>query len=142
MNPFTWNDNHSVGHPEIDADHRALFGIAEQLYDEIQNDSAQSTVGGLLSRLDSYARFHFEAEEALMRQAGSPEHAQHRREHEAFASMVSQLTSRSAEIANALMEFLRNWIEQHTCGTDRRMADHNKRVEPGIHELRNASTED
>lgn len=72
MNPFTWNDNHSVGHPEIDAEHRALFRIAEELYDDIEDGTALYRLGGLMARLDSYSRFHFESEEAFMRRTTSP----------------------------------------------------------------------
>jgi hemerythrin len=134
MNPFSWNDKHSVGLPEIDADHRALFRIAEQLYENIENGTAQDNLDGYLARLDSYAKFHFETEENLMRRTLFPGYAQHRREHESFAARISNLKrlarSGSADRAEALMDFLRNWIEQHF-GEDHRMVEHTRR-EPSI----------
>jgi len=133
MNPFSWNENHAIGLPEIDADHRALFHMAEQLYDEIENGTAQDKLDGLLARLTAYAQFHFESEEGLMRRTRFPGYAQHRREHESFAARVSHLRALSqtgsAGTAEALMEFLRGWIEQHTCGEDHLMAEHVNQAE-------------
>lgn len=64
-----------------------------------------------------------------MRETSFPEYEQHRREHEAFAAMVSRLSIRNTAIAHSLMEFLRSWIEQHTFGADHRMAEHTKEKE-------------
>ncbi len=128
--------------------------MAEQLYDGIENGTAQDILEGLLARLASYARFHFESEESLMRRTGFPGYAQHRMEHESFAARISYLNtlsrSGSTDTADALMEFLGSWIYQHTCGEDHRMVEHSKHVEPagtrGHYlnriELRNVSKED
>ena len=133
MHSFTWNDNHSLGLPEIDAEHRALFRMAEELHDAIGKGSAQDRLDGLLERLASYASFHFETEEDLMRRTGFPDYAQHLREHESFAGRISYLQTLnrngSADVPETLMDFLRGWIEQHTCGEDHRMVEHIKRVQ-------------
>ena len=146
MNPFCWSDNHAIGLHEIDADHRALLRMAEQLYDEIESGTVRDGLDGLLARLAAYAQFHFASEEALMRRTRFPGYPQHRREHEKFANTISCLRtmtrSECADVAETLMEFLGSWIEQHTCGEDHRMVEHIKLLEPDIHELRNASKED
>lgn len=141
MNSFTWGNSHAVGIPELDADHRALFRIAEQLYDGINDGTAKDRLAGLLARLGAYTRFHFEHEEALMRRTGYSEYEGHRREHQAFTAMLKELQSRPAE-PNALMVFLRTWIEEHTCGADHRMVEHIKQVETNVKELRNVNKED
>jgi len=132
MNSFSWNDKHSVGLPEIDADHCALFRIAEQLYENIENGTAQDKLNGFLARLDSYTRFHFESEENLMRRTHFPGYAQHRLEHEGFAARLSYLKrfarSGNTDAAKALMDFLQYWIEQHTCREDHRMVEHSRRA--------------
>ena len=91
MNPFAWKDDYSVGCPDIDDEHNALFRMAEQLFDAINNGTATSDLTTLFARLASYARFHFEDEEALMQRSGYPEYEQHRREHFNFTAKVSTL---------------------------------------------------
>jgi hemerythrin-like metal-binding protein len=133
MNPFSWNDKHAVGMPEIDDDHRALFHIAEQLYDAIEHGATGDKLDGLLARLASYAKFHFESEESLMRRTRFPGYAQHCREHERFTARISYLKTlgpaRSEDAAKLLLDFLRVWMEEHMCGEDHRMASHVRQVE-------------
>ena len=130
MSPSSSSVYHSVGLPEIDAEHRALLRLAEQLYNDIDTGVAKDTLPSVLASLAAYAGFHFENEETLMRQTGFPEYEQHCQEHATFVSTVSQLKalcrSESADIAG-LTEFLRSWIEQHMCGADHRMVDHVRR---------------
>jgi hemerythrin-like metal-binding protein len=70
---------------------KALFRMAEQLFDAIKCRTTTSELSSLFARLASYARLHFEDEEALMRSSGYPEYEQHRREHFNFTSKVSTL---------------------------------------------------
>jgi len=129
VNPFTWNERYSLGQPQTDSDHQALFRLAEQLYDAVKNGAAQDQLDGYLARLESYARFHFEDEEALMRRIGFPELAQHRQEHQEFLARLSSLESLfrsgSAHLDEATLEFLGGWLERHVCGTDQRLAQFN-----------------
>lgn len=128
MNPFAWNDTHSLGLPEIDSEHRALFGIAERLYDDMGTGVGKDGLAGLFARLAAYARFHFENEEALMRRTGFPGYADHRREHEKFSATVSSLErlleTGSVDLPGSLVEFLQSWLGQHVGGSDRRMAEY------------------
>jgi hemerythrin len=128
MNPFVWSDDHKVGLPEIDDEHRALFHMAAQLYDEIETGTAEESVDGYLERLTSYGRFHFENEEALMCRTGFPEYEVHRREHESFGAALAFIRgfdrTGNADKVASLTEFLRRWFSDHVCGSDRRFAAH------------------
>ena len=130
MNPYVWKEQNLTGLPQIDSDHQALFRLASQLQDDIRQGTAWDSLGGHLSRLISYAGFHFEAEESLMLQTSFPDYNRHRREHETFTEKLLSLRSVSRhtnnELAEALMLFLANWLEDHTCGSDHRMAEHIK----------------
>ena len=128
MNPFMWDEANTFGHAEIDADHRALVRITEELHDHIEDGTAEDGLGGLLARLKSYSNFHFETEENLMRQSRYPDYEEHRREHERFVKTLAQLSKRTTEIADDLMVFLHMWVDQHTCNSDRRMMEHVKRL--------------
>ena len=125
MNPFTWNNKYSLEEPQTDSDHQALFRLAEQLYDAVKNGMAPDQLDGYLARLASYARFHFEDEEALMRQIGFPDFAQHHQEHEEFLTRLSALESHfqsgDGDLDKEMLDFLGNWLERHVCGSDQRL---------------------
>lgn len=129
MNPFTWNNRYSLGLPQTDSDHQALFRLAEQLYDAVKNGAAREQFDGYLARLASYARFHFEDEEAFMRRIGFPDFAQHHQEHEEFLDRLSSFEnlfqSGSADLDKAMLDFLGSWLERHVLGTDQRLAQYN-----------------
>ena len=126
MNPFTWNERYALGRPDADTEHRALFRLAEQLYDAVSNVTAKDQLEGLFARLESYARFHFEDEEALMRRIGFPDLMEHHQEHQEFLAKLSSLESLfrsgSADLDKAMLEFLGGWLERHVCGTDQHLA--------------------
>jgi hemerythrin-like metal-binding protein len=126
VNPFTWNDKYSLGRPDADAEHQALFRLAEQLYQAIDNGTAEDQLESLFARLASYVRFHFENEEILMRQIGFPDFEQHHQQHEGFIAKLSSLESLfrsgNTHLDNSLLGFLRNWLEQHVCGADQQFA--------------------
>src|SRR5690242_3987715 len=132
MNPFTWNDKYSLGCPDIDDEHKALFRMAEQLYDAIRNATGQTELTTLFAKLASYTRFHFEDEEALMRGSGYPEYEQHCREHGKLTAKVSmlewQFRNGHANVDIATVHFLRDWLQHHVCGADQRVADHLKQT--------------
>ena len=84
MNQFEWSEKHSVGCPDVDDEHKALFRIAQELYDAIHEGTARAELTSLFDRLASYTRFHFANEEALMRKTGALDYDQHCREHRKF----------------------------------------------------------
>ncbi|HTR34465.1 MAG TPA: bacteriohemerythrin [Bryobacteraceae bacterium] len=132
VNPFVWSDSHSLGLPEVDVEHRALFRLAEQLYDDVAKGQETDKLASNLARLASYASFHFENEEALMQRTDFPEIAEHRLEHQTFIAQVANLESLRQDghesLCAPLLEFLRAWTEQHIHGADRRLAEHVKRA--------------
>ena len=132
MNPFVWKDQYSLGYPDIDDEHKALFRMAEHLFDAIGNGTAQGELTALFAKLASYARFHFQDEEALMRGSGYPDYEQHCREHERLTAKVSllewQFRNGDANVDIATMDFIRDWLQHHVCGADQRVAEHLKKT--------------
>ena len=130
MNPFTWNDKYSLGCPDIDDEHKALFRMAAQLHEAIGNGTSQKELTTLFAKLVSYARFHFEDEEALMRRSGYPEYERHCREHANLTAKVCllewQFRNGHANVDIATMEFLSSWLQHHVCSADQRVSEHLK----------------
>jgi hemerythrin len=123
---FVWTEAYSLGQPDIDREHKALFRIAQELNDAMLRGDAQEELAGLFARLVAYTRFHFANEEALMRAANYPETAAHVREHDRLTAKVAALQRQfedgKASVTMETMEFLRRWLDHHILGTDQRVA--------------------
>ena len=118
-----WTTALSVGVPEIDAQHRELFGRVDALLDAmLAND--RSVSARTLAFLREYAAVHFGAEEALMRELDYPGLASHAAEHQAFTAEVDDLgrqLEREGTSAALLLELERrvcDWLRDHVYFTD------------------------
>ena len=117
MGVFTWNDNYRIGNEAVDSQHQRLFELANQLV-EVKSDDE---IKRLLMLFYQHVREHFEAEEALMKQAQYPGYQEHQREH-------NQMLDRLVEISEAdqlkqwdstdLKEFVNSWVLVHILGKD------------------------
>ncbi|WP_158284171.1 bacteriohemerythrin [Azospirillum sp. TSO22-1] len=126
---LTWDDNLSVGVPEMDGEHQVLVGL--------YNDAARGFAAGcgreekrkLLNELDTYAFYHFGMEEALMRVCRYPKAREHGGEHARFRRELAELKAELDGAANSTgdedafeqhaLTFIRTWISRHIQGSDK-----------------------
>ena len=66
----------------IDAEHRALFGLADTLQQAVSAGAAATEVQEHLQRLTAHAEEHFTHEEWLMQSAGYPSYSWHKHQHD------------------------------------------------------------
>jgi hemerythrin-like metal-binding protein len=114
-----WTPALSTGIPLLDEQHQTIF----RWLAELENATAeQRTLFGAyaITRLQSYVRDHFSAEEALMRAAGYPDLDRHVAEHEAFRRRLAELQLRAMvqDASSETVEFLRDWLVNHIGKTD------------------------
>lgn len=130
---FEWNDNMSVGIDVIDADHKLLVSLINQLDDAVKDGQAKKTTGSVLNVLYDYTDFHFGREEKMMEAAAYPDLENHKKTHVGLKNKVMKI--RDAYIAgdtdgleDATMELLKDWLQEHIMGRDRlyqaAMAEH------------------
>ncbi len=128
MGLFAWNEIYSLGHPQIDREHKALFGMAEELHNAMLGGRGKEALTGLLSSLIDYTRLHFDHEEGLMRAHCYPGMEQHIGLHRALTTQVQALQTKFAAgnvmIAIEVMEFLRSWLDHHIRESDQLVAKH------------------
>lgn len=121
-----WKPEYSVGHMEIDQQHKKLVGIINQLHDAMKAGGRPEELMRIMDELVSYTRYHFAHEEKLMEKAGYTDLAAHRRVHRAMVEQVEKLRqeagSSRAGFSIKLMGFLKNWLTDHILGTDRKYA--------------------
>ncbi|MGD1098576.1 MAG: hemerythrin domain-containing protein, partial [Bryobacteraceae bacterium] len=69
VTPFvTWNDSWLVGVREIDAQHKNLVSILNQLHEAAMQGHGNDVLGKILDSLVRYTTAHFAAEERLIEQ--------------------------------------------------------------------------
>ncbi len=124
--PFVqWGKDMSVGVEALDEDHRCLFDMVNELYDAVQNGTADTLMASVFDRLESYIRDHFAREEALMAEGGFPDLTAHRAEHIELAAKVHDLRRRVLDGSLdrpglELLVLFKTWLTSHIRITDNR----------------------
>jgi hemerythrin len=116
-----WSERMSVGVPELDADHKELIKVINQLDADAEDETRLSAVRQSLFALLRYAEYHFAREEKVMAACQYPELREHKLEHRDFVDRINQLHRRfdddpeaAAEVVNrSLLEFLQDWLNHH-----------------------------
>jgi hemerythrin len=123
-----WSDVLSVGIEEIDAQHRVLVDLVNQMHEAIHQHKGTAAVNEILGKLADYTRIHFAVEESLMRILGYPEYEEHKAEHEELLHTVADLQHKvetgKTSIGFELMHFLKVWLTKHIMESDQRYSEH------------------
>ena len=121
---FEWKPEYSVSIASIDAQHKKLFAIANQLHEAMRSGKAKPVLAEILDRLIQYTVAHFTHEEGLMKLHGYPDFNSHKSAHEALRKKVldfqNEFQDGGAFISIELMAFLQDWLAKHIQGTDMR----------------------
>jgi hemerythrin len=125
MSLFQWSEAYSVGHPDIDSQHKRLFQLAEQLHAAMTAGKGKQILSTTLGNLIAYTKRHFADEEILMQSNRYPFYQQHRAEHVALTEKVVQFQKSfeadRAAVSGELMHFLSNWLTHHIGASDKKV---------------------
>jgi hemerythrin-like metal-binding protein len=114
-----WKPEYSVGHKEIDDQHKYLFELWI-LLDSIKNqkDNRRSLAQALLSLFD-YVGVHFENEEKYLKD--HPQFDAHKKVHADFItqtqSFMDQFQKENLD-TQSVVDYLRNWLIDHIVAMD------------------------
>ncbi|MCM0756235.1 bacteriohemerythrin [Desulfovibrio aminophilus] len=119
-----WNPRLTLGHPEIDEQHRLLVETMNELHSRIQENRERQGLMDAVQGLAAYADYHFSDEERLMLQHGFPELEDHRLAHLEFRERVETCSATihhadSHAEAVAVLAFLTRWLTRHIQRDDR-----------------------
>ncbi|MBI5048024.1 MAG: hemerythrin family protein [Deltaproteobacteria bacterium] len=124
---MTWNDNDfSVNIKLLDTHHKKLFDLINALHDAMKQGKVKDVLGKIFSELIEYTVYHFRAEEELFQKYVYPEYQQHKKEHEDLTKTALELKDRfdadqmRTVLTMETMEFLKDWLKNHICGTDKK----------------------
>lgn len=123
---FVWYDRYNVGHPQIDADHRYLFGLIAAFHAAVVDGSGDERAGDTLDALSAYTRDHFAREELEMLACSYPDYADHKASHaqliEALDALAQRFRDGDPMVGLELSQFLADWVIQHTMTVDAKLA--------------------
>lgn len=129
-----WGEEYSVNNREIDAQHRRLFVIVNELHKSILAKKSREEIGNILNRLAAHTQSHFAAEERLMQVCGYSDYESHKEEHERLLHQVGELESEFRKEAEGMAPgilalLIKDWLLRHILNMDKDYAPSLKSTE-------------
>jgi hemerythrin-like metal-binding protein len=125
MSLFKWSNAHSVYLPEIDAEHRALYRLGDELHKALLAGAVPAQMQPILANLLESAEQHFRHEERLMRAIHYNGFAWHKHQHDAARkrtkALAKSIEGGDSAAAGELLQFLSDWLRDHMAVADRMM---------------------
>ncbi|GAB6051857.1 bacteriohemerythrin [Magnetospira thiophila] len=125
MAMIVWNDKMSVGVETLDNDHKILIDLLNRVHAVAgEGGGDQKVLAKTLDELLDYVRYHFEAEERLMKLAAYPNLEAHQELHKVMGGKVAEkhqeLVERGLDEKGSLelMNFLSDWLIRHILRED------------------------
>jgi hemerythrin len=132
MRHFRWSEENEVFLPQIDAEHRNLFRLADALQQAVAGQTGNA-VKEHLRALVVHADEHFSHEEWLMQSVKYSSYGWHLQQHNTARKRLKLLAplveNGESEAAEFLLDFLEGWLRDHTSLTDRMMASYVRNYE-------------
>jgi hemerythrin len=124
-----WSEKLSVGVESVDAQHKRLVAMVNDLFDAMKEGHGKDTLATTLDELVFYTVYHFSYEEKLFAQTEYPEAAAHKKEHEDLTQQVIVIQNKfksgaSFALSMEVMEFLKDWLVHHIMGSDKKFGPH------------------
>ncbi|MGO9230413.1 MAG: bacteriohemerythrin [Bryobacteraceae bacterium] len=125
MSLFHRTGGYSVFIAEIDAEHKTLFQLVDELAAALDSQ-ARGARSKVLESLAAQMQVHFAHEERLMRASGYDALEWHKGQHDGARRQAKRLIKRIEEgdrkAPGELLDYLTGWLQSHVLVTDRMMA--------------------
>lgn len=125
MRPLHWDSSYSIFLPEIDAEHRSLFRLANELQNALLTCAPQARLEESMQAFVAHVEEHFSHEERMMKFTRYETFLWHRRQHDGIRHRMRRarksLAQGDREALLALVEHIGRWLRDHTSITDRMM---------------------
>ena len=125
MGWITWDHTLELGHEAMDADHRQLVALVNQLAKCIVENAGKEAYDALLDDLFTHTKAHFGMEEQLMAACSYPYAKEHRSEHAKLIKDALDHRAKfdaSAKPSISLLYFFDQWLTRHILASDRELA--------------------
>jgi len=112
-----WDDKFSVGHAEIDKQHKTIIGLINQLKVDVNHDYIPQIRDFTLKEMIVYADNHLAYEERILEEAGYPDLVEHKSIHDSYRLKLKELQNRidigEASVKEDMLDFFNMWWEFH-----------------------------
>ncbi len=131
--PFMqWEQEYSVNIQSIDAQHKKMIDMINELYDFVKEGSERERLNETFLRLSVYTVKHFIYEETLFKKYGYADLTEHKRKHDELAERLTEFHKKYSvqkeEISEELLDFFKEAMFEHITKCDRKyieyMSDH------------------
>src|SRR5215831_10876853 len=133
MQSFKWTKAHAVHLAHVDAEHRNLYRMAEELQQAARAGAEVARILELARAMAAAIEEHFSHEERLMKSAACPDFEWHKSQHDVARKRVKQflkdLEAGNAESTGELLDYLARWLKDHLALSDRMMGAHLRNYE-------------
>jgi len=127
-----WSEKYSVGIVELDAQHRRLFELYNQLIEAMYRGESLKVLQDALNSLIEYVVVHFTTEEQYMQKYAYPEFDKHKKAHIFLRDKTLQIHRNFSEgkpvLTAEVITFLRNWLKDHVMNMDKKYSKHLKKM--------------
>jgi len=121
MTKLAWKDEYCIGNETIDAEHKRLFDIANEILN-INNPLMETPrISLLVKELYGYMREHFEHEEAHMESISFDEIEEHKTMHRSIVIEMNDVLKMSKDymqLDNLLVILMKEWVLKHIAEED------------------------
>ena len=122
MPGIEWTKDFVIGNNKIDMQHMELINIYNALLAETKKGEGNLKIKEYLKKLADYASYHFDTEEKYFEQIKYPYLNVQKKEHLDFKKKVIELVkdyqSKKIRINMDILDFLKNWINNHIINED------------------------
>ncbi len=117
MELIEWTDDLSIGHVEIDEQHKEWINIINRLNRALLDNKGNASLDSLFKSVLYYTNYHFTHEENLMQEASYPDFDQHRKLHtyfkEGILAHIQALQAGGQKDVTLVMDSLKDWLIKH-----------------------------
>ncbi len=122
---MVWKDEFSVKSPRLDAQHKRLFELINDLYEAMQQKVGQEQLQGVLRMLEQYSITHFKDEERTLEEFDCPGLPQQREAHLFFKRKLMEFQHQLQKellFPRDVLVFLKEWLIDHILFMDLKFA--------------------
>ena len=121
MSKLDWKDKYCIGNESIDAEHKRLVDIANEILN-INNPLMETPrIALLVKELYGYMQEHFEHEEAYMESISFGEIEEHKAMHDSIVTEMNDMLKMSKDyiqLDNLLVILMKEWVLRHIAEED------------------------
>ncbi|MBZ5726335.1 MAG: bacteriohemerythrin [Acidobacteriia bacterium] len=124
MQQFAWREAYSVDIPQLDAQHRQIIELLDELGRIAHGGENDKLIAAALEKVTRYAHWHLRREELVLRVRSYPGYEEHKAEHEAYREKVTflQANSHRRDLGIRMTNFLNQWWRHHILTSDQQYA--------------------